>query len=41
MDSLDTVDIGSLVDALKADNVNERIAYRKANAAGAEKRGRD
>jgi hypothetical protein len=41
MESLDTVDIGSLVDALKAENINERIAYRKANAAGAEKRERD
>jgi solute carrier family 8 (sodium/calcium exchanger) len=41
LESLDTVDVGSLVDALKADNINERIAFRKAASAGAGKRERD
>ena len=29
VDSLETVDINTLIDALKADNINERIAFRK------------
>jgi solute carrier family 8 (sodium/calcium exchanger) len=41
VDSLDTVDIHTLLDALKAENINERIAIRKANAFGAGKRERD
>jgi hypothetical protein len=41
VETLETVDIHMLIDALKADNINERINFRKANAAGAGARERD